>query len=412
MSAVLRWLRRCHFPLLFLLGVSPAALLVMHLWDAALILPAGMLYLLMMAMTAGCSALSGRRRLLAGGACAAALLALGCAALPVVERPLLLLLPLAAGGLLLASLPYGQRRAGENSPVFYFFGLGVHIVIYAVLKDMLDGRAAGVDSMQILATLFAAYMLTLLLALNRISLDNATLGRHPVTRPMRVINVTMTAAFLALALLLSFVPALALAVHRGWLLLREGLRRVGLFLLNLLPSDTASSLGAPQAMTVMEAQAQEPVQPGLFSIVLEYVVTALAVVVVIAGAAVLLRLIFRALVRLVCYLAKRFKLYVAAATEDYIDEITDTREDGVQRESRMFLIRRRRARAEGTTPGERIRVRYARLLDKRPQWSESSTARENLPEEAAALYERARYSEHEMTRGDETNFEERIKKIR
>lgn len=412
MNAVLRWLRRCHFPLLLLLSVSPAALLALHVWDPLLIRPAAALYLALLVMTAGCQALGGRRRMIAGLSCAAALLVLCCAALPVAQRPVLLLLPLSGGALLMAALPCGQRRAGENSPMFYFFGLGVHIVVYAILKDILDGQAAGVDSLRMLAVLFAAYMLLLMLALNRISLDNATLGRHPATRTMRVINVTMTAAFLAFALLLSFVPALARMLHRGWLMLREGMRRVGLFLLNLLPQDTASVSGAPQAMMTMEQQAQELVQPGLLSVVMEYVFTALAVVVVLAGAVVLLRLIGRALVRLVRHLARRLKLYVAAATEDYIDEITDTREDGVQRESRMRLIRRRRARAEGTTPGERIRVRYARLLDKRPQWRESSTARENLPEEAAALYERARYSEHEMTQADEASFDERVKKIR
>lgn len=412
MNTMLRWLRRCHFPLLALLSVSPAALLALHIWDPALILPAGVLYLMMMMMTAGCSAFGGKKRLPAGLGCAAALLMLGCALLPVLERPVLLLLPLACGVLLMAAVPFGQRRAGENSPVFYFFGLGVHIVVYAVMKDILDGLAAGVNSMHILTILFAAYMLLLMLALNRISLDNASLGRHPVTRTMRVINVALTTAFLALALLLSFVPVLARWLHHGWLLLREGIRRAGLFLLNLLPQETGSAFGAPQAMMEMGMQAQEQPQPGMLSIVLEYVALALTAAALIAGTAVLLRKLFGALVRLVRYLAQRLKLYVSAATEDYIDEITDTREEGVQRESRMFLIRRRKARAEGMTPGERIRVRYARLMDRKPQWIESSTARENLPGDAAALYERARYSEHEMTRRDEMDFDERVRKIR
>lgn len=412
MSAVLRWLRQCHFPLLLLLSASPLALLVLHVWDPLLIRPAGVLYLLLTLMTAGCSALSGRRRLFAGCACAAVLMAAGCAVLPVWERPQLLLLLAACGVLLLMALPYGQRRAGENSPVFYFFGFGVHVAVHAIIKMMLDGQAAGVDSLRILAVLFAAYMLLLFLAMNRISLDNATLGRHPVTQTMRVINVALTIAFLVLALLVSLIPALARVLHRGWMLLREGLLRVGLFLLNLLPSDTTTSLGAPQAMMTMEQQAQEQAPPGLFSIVMEYAVTVLAIVVVVVGTVVLLRLMFRALLRLGRELARRLKLYVAFATEDYIDEITDTREDGVERESRMFLIRRRRVRAEGTTPGERIRVRYARLMDKRPQWQASSTARENLPEDAASLYERARYSEHEMTREDEVRFGDRLKEMR
>lgn len=412
MNIMLRWLRRCHFPLLFLLGLSPVALLLLHVWDAALIRPASVLYLLMMIMAVGCSAYSGRRRLTAGMLCAAALLLVGGALLPVLKRPLLLLLPLAAGVLLLRALPFGQRPVRENSPVFYFFGLGAHIAVHAIMKLMLEDRVAGVDSLNLLTALFAAYMLLLMLALNRISMDNATLGRHPATRMMRVVNVAMTAALLLFGLLLSFVPVLARLLHRGWMLLRGVIGRVGLFLLNLLPQDTGASFGAPTGMMNMPQQAQEQIQPGMFSIVLEYAAMVLTVAALVIGTALLLRQIFRVLVRLVRYLAQRLKLYAAAATEDYIDEISDTREEGVEREGRMFLRRRRRARAEGATPGERIRVRYARLLDRKPQWRDSSTARENLPSEAAALYERARYSAHEMTHGDETRFAEEIRSVR
>ena len=410
---MLRWLRRCHFPLLLLLGASPVALLLLHVWDPLLLRPAGMLYLMIMMMAVGCSALYGRRRMKAGLACAALLLAAGCALLPVTKRPALLLLPLAGALLLLWALPYGQRHSGENSPVFYFFGLGAHIAVHAIMKMMLDDRVAGVESLGTLTALFAAYMLLLMLALNRISLDGATLGRQPATRMMRVVNMTMTVTLLALALLLSFVPALAQLLQSGWLLLREGIRMVGEFLLRLLPQEMDASLGAPQGMMNIPNMAQEQVQPGLFSIILEYVATILSVLALVVGMVLLLRMIFRGIVRLARYLAQRFRLFAAAATEDYIDEITDTREEGAQRESRMLLMRRRRrARAGGTTPAERIRVRYARLLDRKPQWSESSTAREHLPEGAAVLYERARYSEHEMTGEDEARFAEDVRKIR
>ena len=56
------------------------------------------------------------------------------------------------------------------------------------------------------------------------------------------------------------------------------------------------------------------------------------------------------------------------------------------------------------SPGERIRDRYLRLLRKHPDWTAHTTARENIPEELATLYERARYSAHNPTEGEAEQF--------
>lgn len=411
MNHILLWLRRCHFPLLLLLGAAPVALLLLYLWDPTLIASGCALYAVCLLLSAACAALSGRRRLIAGSGCALALFALGCALLPIRARPSLLAIPLGVGALLMASLPLSSRGAGENSPTFYFSGLIAHIFTYALFHTSLASRIADAQSAQILTILFAAYMALFLLALNRISLNNATLARHAAARFMRVINVALTLAFLALSFLLACVPALARLVHRAWLALRAVMAQLNEWLMSLLPHDTGFS-GTLQAGMTMPEQAVEQTKPGLFSIILEHIATALAVIALILGISMLLRLIAKGFVRLARYLSARLRLYVAAATEDYIDEITDTREDGAHRESRLSLRIKRRSRTEAETPGERIRALYAHLLRRKPQWPDSSTARENLPEEAAALYERARYSDHEAAQEDEDRFRADIRSIR
>jgi hypothetical protein len=61
------------------------------------------------------------------------------------------------------------------------------------------------------------------------------------------------------------------------------------------------------------------------------------------------------------------------------------------------------------TPVQRIRYQYSVLMKKHPYWSEQSTARENLPKDAAQIYEKARYSEHDVTAEDVQRFDEQTR---
>ena len=60
-------------------------------------------------------------------------------------------------------------------------------------------------------------------------------------------------------------------------------------------------------------------------------------------------------------------------------------------------------------PGERIRYRYRLLSKKHPEWREHNTARENLPDSPAQLYERARYSDHPITPEEAEQFKNETK---
>ena len=62
-------------------------------------------------------------------------------------------------------------------------------------------------------------------------------------------------------------------------------------------------------------------------------------------------------------------------------------------------------------PDQRIRDRYQRLMQKHPEWDSGSTARENLPESAAPLYERVRYSPYPVTEEDAQQFAAETKKV-
>jgi len=127
-----------------------------------------------------------------------------------------------------------------------------------------------------------------------------------------------------------------------------------------------------------------------------------------------LRVLYKKLKILLKYLWGRLNEYAASASEDYEDEVTDTREDG-ERERVNLLDRLKKRMAfvdeKKLTPVQRIRYRYLRLMYKHEDWHPGHTARETLPEDAAKLYERARYSEHPVTEADAEKFASDIKNV-
>lgn len=97
---------------------------------------------------------------------------------------------------------------------------------------------------------------------------------------------------------------------------------------------------------------------------------------------------------------KRIKLGVE-------DEITSIRKG--DRESSRIKQEKKEQVPGWLSPTKRIRRRYKALADKNPQWGKSSTARENLREEAAQIYEKTRYSSHAVTKQDAEDFKNKTK---
>ena len=90
------------------------------------------------------------------------------------------------------------------------------------------------------------------------------------------------------------------------------------------------------------------------------------------------------------------------------DEITSTRKK--DKDQRYQSAQLQEEKPIGWfSPAKRIRRRYKRLTEQNPQWLRSSTARENLIEEAAKIYEKTRYSSHAVTRQDAEEFKNKTK---
>ena len=399
-------LRRYHFPLMLVFSLCAPALFAIHR------IAPGMPFLLWLFPVASalvcvlCAAVPGRFRVL----CAA--LGTGAFALalslhaPVRSAPCLLALAPCAGALALFSIPLAARDEHSISPVFYVSGLLLHLFFQLLLHfDLQSGSTEAPLPSAPLTAVFAVYLLLLLLALNRITLDNATLSRYRLPASMRRINTLLVLGFAALSLLVSLLPAVARGLVFALRLLRDGIVQFTLWLMRLFPSSgTVGGMGMggvmPFPMGVPEEQA-----PSSFFIAFERIVTVLAAAVIVFGLFLLLRILVVQLRRLLRFLTSRLRLLASAVSEDYVDEITDTREES-GRENRILLRIRRHARRDDPpqTPAQRIRRRYARLLDRHPRWSDSSTARENLPRLPASIYERARYSTDAVSQDDAERF--------
>jgi hypothetical protein len=87
----------------------------------------------------------------------------------------------------------------------------------------------------------------------------------------------------------------------------------------------------------------------------------------------------------------------------YEDEITETKPKKKSAEKRNRAKRRITA-DKNLSPELQIRTRYQKLQKKHRDWNPGSTARDHLPEDAAILYERARYSAHAVTEEDAREF--------
>lgn len=397
---VIRLLRRCHLPLLMLLGFSQMLMLILcriapgdaHALALFPVLTAAALML--------CAAAPGKRRSTVLFACCAALFAAG--------RLLLsgsMISPAAAAGctaLLAAALFHADKSPAQASPMFYFLCVFAQCAALFLLYQADEAvRRSG-----IVQGAFYLWLLLFLLAFNRISLNNATFSRYRLSAGMAHAGTALTLCVFALALLLCAMPAVVSGVIWLFIALRDGSIRLLLWLASLL--ETQSTGGGVSGSPAMLPIDIAPVvhEASLLSIILEKIAAVFSVIVLIAGCAALLRLLLLVLMRLARRILLQLKRYAAAVTEDYEDEITDTcSEEG----ARAFLPPRRRAKprqAYPDTPAGRIRRRYAQLLARHSEWPGSSTARENLCAEAASLYERARYSNHALTQEEAQRFEQ------
>lgn len=111
------------------------------------------------------------------------------------------------------------------------------------------------------------------------------------------------------------------------------------------------------------------------------------------------------LVRLVQDSWDLFGKFLAASSEDYVDEVSDTRDMGETEQISRRKRKRIRYKDDQTLPPEeQIRRRYQYLKHDHTDWVPGATAREKLPEQAASIYEHARYSERTVSSEEARTF--------
>ena len=286
-------------------------------------------------------------------------------------------------------------------------GVGVFLSVQFMAKFTMESFPNTEDLIRNGITIsFLAFVLLELFSLNRMTLNRASAWYHKASTNIRRKNRIMVIAFFLLITLLVITPVLVDALK--WL--------IGTLLRLFQSSDTPQPSIPPETV--------DNVDPGIgdidggtstFASVAEMIFSVMVDIVMVLAIAALVCALLMRVPRFVRWLKKllgTMSRFAAAVGEDYEEEITDIRDRDSLGKTRFSNGRRIRLAEElRMTPRQKIRHRYWKLLRKHPDWADSTTARENLPEQTASYYERARYSNDTMTEEDARQFASEIKRI-
>lgn len=311
------------------------------------------------------------------------------------------------GLLLMLSLRIaGWSTSEEPHPFVIGIFMANHLVcqfVWFIDRSAIDSYMTPVSGW--IVTSFIGYLLLAMLSANRRSLTEVGEHRQGVTPGMRRKHVLMTVALIGVALLFAFVPSLfdLLGKVFRWIsnvidALRELFKR-------------ESSLGEQIPYETEPPLATEPyVNSNVewLNTLAYYFCMAVGIPAIIYVSYKIIKRYIGRLRSLIAVLGR----YLSSSSEDYEEEIIDIRDEVIPER----IERKRRKRAMGmeprpSTPVAYIRYRYLRLRLKHKEWKNGSTARENLPEALADVYERARYSDHPVTEEEAIRFKAGSKTI-
>lgn len=323
-------------------------------------------------------------------------------------RNIMLTFALGYSALLIWSVRIPGWDVTQELPVGWLGGC-FSVLLLGCLLSFYEARLASV-ALGIRISLFVFVFLAML-SLNRGSLILAAGGRRGFSTAMRHKNVLLTVGMFAIALAVALIPSVFHLIKLIIGLLGQLAEKVAdLFPEATLPevtsSETTEAFSTGEGMDVLYEglETHRTSQTTYFMMA----VIALGVMIPVGGFAMY------KLIQAICTGVGRLITGIVAAAnaqaEDFYDEITDTRDDAQSQHYRGETgAEKRPASAGKMNPAQQIRHRYRQLSARNPDWKAHHTARENLPEEAAQLYERARYSKHPITRKDAESFKNKTK---
>lgn len=402
------WMRKCQFPLLIASAGMPPVLLAFAVLAPEHMLLAWAIPAAFVVLAEISLLIPGKWRLLYGFLAALLLAVVGvqvsaAAGSPWINAVNVLYLPA-----LFMCLPMaGWQWQEEPSLMISYFGIGMFLFVQFLAEMLTEAFPDAPELIQSGLTIsFLIFALLVLLSLNRITLNRASAWRHKASTNIRQKNRMMVIFFFLLITLLVITPVLVDALK--WL--------IGALLRLFQKTDTpqptipqgtvgndSGGIGNMGGETSMFAKVMEVIFQVLVDIVMALAIPALII-------ALLMRI-----PKFARWMKKLFGAvgrFAAAVGEDYEEEITDIRDRDSLGKTRFSNGRRIHLAEElRMTPRQKIRHRYGKLLRKHPDWADSTTARENLPEQTASYYERARYSNDTMTEEDARQFASEIKRI-
>ena len=313
--------------------------------------------------------------------------------------------------LLLIELPFsGDDRASHMHLLKYVVvGVLAHLVAqFLISYNRRYGNLALEPVASWLTGIFFLFIVMGLLMLNGANLTFLSRGRQSVSKAMKRKNALLTLAVLAIAVLIALVPGVVSGLQAFFRWLPNAVRT----LLSHINLDWFKGKNTGGGADLSELDSVAPQEVHSTPQWLEKVLSVF--VIILACAAILYGIYFlvRKLMVFIRFLSEKLQKYMHAVSEDYIDVITDTRDEddqNVTREKKQKKLSASEVRK--LTPAGRVRYRYWLLMRKHPEWAKGSTARENLNAAAANVYERVRYSNYAVEEEDALKFAEETKKV-
>lgn len=402
-------LRKMQMPLEIFFGFAPVPLLMgavitPEAWATPLITPA--VYVL---WTCLLILVPGKLRVPLGILGCLAVVAVAVLTMPVFTSAASVLLPI-----LFAAMLFYSWRIGSFSPddelslAIPAISVFAHVVTqFLILADTSRGEEALYAMIRTpLIVSFLLFMLLAILSMNRDSMQRAVNGGSRAPKKLRRRNVLLSLVAMAVSVGMASIPALIDAVTRLWDFIWKTIGDAVMWLLNAMSNrETSASRGEGSREPGGLPISMETSPLAEFLDKLAVILAAIGLLIFLFWA---LRVLYRHMKRLFRFIADKMKQYAQSTSEDYVDEITDLRDESGARGSVLDSLRKRftqpRVDEKSLPPRERIRFLYKKLNKKHAEWHTSATARENIPESAASLYERARYSAHPVTDEDADRF--------
>lgn len=401
------FLRKCQFPLAAALAIAPIPQLVYVAFAPALVPFFWVLPLVYFLLSLLNFRIPGKFRMLYGIGASLVIGAVGAAAwlfVPNIFPGLLLLIaPIAYIVVMMLTLPMAGWSMDKELPPFWLYcGFATHMGTYVVKFLLRATWGVNWDAINpCLSLTFFGTAILVMLSLTRVNLNNSANGRQKPSVLMQQKNLIFTVIFFALAMLISLIPSIYEVIDTfvDWLgkTIKELIENIKI---DNVINDMGGS-GPPPTPENHEGGA-------------DWLTSLLNALFLLCGALIIL-FCLRAIIppiikRIQAFfrnLRKGLTSYATSVSEDYIDEVTDLTPAAAKKKAPRLSSSEERA----LPPAERIRYRYRRLKARHPEWESGSTARENLSDKAAPLYEKARYSTHPVTEEEADRFKSNTRRV-